>query len=292
MFWQLKSHSGTLHSLSRPWVMGIVNVTPDSFAVHCTDLSEKTVLSVVDRQLREGADILDIGGYSTRPDGGWVSEAEEWSRLEPALRVIRSSYPEVLLSVDTWRSSIAERAVSEYGVDIVNDVSGGEWDKEMFGTMARLKAAYVLTHNRWQSPATHEISASGNDIVSEVLHFFETRLYELGRMGVSDVILDPGFGFGKRAGNSGQDADGVKDENYALLKELSVFQTLHCPILAGLSRKSMLYKPLHTTPSKALNATTAANMIALIKKASLLRVHDVRQAKEVVTIYQSVYATT
>ena len=263
-----------LLSFTSPAVMGIVNVTPDSFAIRCSSCSESEVLSVVAKMRQHGVDIVDVGGYSTRPNASFVSEQEEWARVELALRAIRSAWGDVVVSVDTWRSSIAERAVREFDVDIINDVSGGQWDEQMFDTVARLNVPYVLTHTRWVT-YDQQMGHAEQDVVSEVLHFLHERVDRLHQLGVADVIIDPGFGLGKSI-----------EENYVLLRELSIFQTLHCPVLAGLSRKSMFFKPLGITAQDSLVATSAANMLALERGAHILRVHDVQEAKQVVKIYQ------
>lgn len=263
--------------MSSPQVMGILNVTPDSFSVHCPACAEEDVRSAVSAMLAAGADIIDVGGYSTRPGAAAVSEEEEWRRVSAALRVVRETWKDAVVSLDTFRSGIAVRAIAEYGVDIINDVSGGQWDEQMFDTVACAHVPYILTHTRWVTPGQALAPAEG-DVVSEVLHFLEVRLDRLHRMGVADVIVDPGFGLGKSV-----------EESYTLLRETEVFRTLHCPVLAGVSRKSMLFKPLAISPMEALNATTAANMLALSHGADILRVHDVREAREAVRIYELTY---
>ena len=263
-----------LLELSHPLVMGIVNVTPDSFSVHCSSCKEAEIMSVVSGMLQAGAGIIDVGGYSTRPGAAFVSEDEEWHRVSVALRAIRSAWSDAVVSLDTFRSEIALRAVEEYGPLIINDVSGGLWDENMFDAVSRARVPYILTHTRWVTPQ-QALSPAEDDVVSEVLHFLEERLDRLHRMGVADVIIDPGFGLGKTV-----------EESFTLLRELAVFRTLHCPLLAGLSRKSMLFKPLGISPMQALNATTAANTLALAHGADILRVHDVQEAQQVVRIHR------
>lgn len=263
-----------LLELSHPLVMGIVNVTPDSFSVHCSSCKEAEIMSVVSGMLQAGAGIIDVGGYSTRPGAAFVSEDEEWHRVSVALRAIRSAWSDAVVSLDTFRSAIALRAVEEYGPLIINDVSGGLWDENMFDAVSRARVPYILTHTRWVTPQ-QALSPAEDDVVSEVLHFLEERLDRLHRMGVADVIIDPGFGLGKTV-----------EESFTLLRELAVFRTLHCPLLAGLSRKSMLFKPLDISPMQALNATTAANTLALAHGADILRVHDVQEAQQVVRIHR------
>lgn len=266
-----------LLSFTSPAVMGIVNITPDSSSVHCSSCSEAEVLASVSNMLQAGADMIDVGGYSTRPGAAFVSEEEEWHRVSVALRAIRSAWGDVVVSVDTWRSSIAERAVREFNVDIINDVSGGQWDEQMFDTVARLNVPYVLTHTRWVT-YDQQMGHAEQDVVSEVLHFLQERVDRLHQLGVADVIIDPGFALGKSI-----------EESYTLLRELNVFQVLQCPVLAGMSRKSMLFKPLGITPLEALNATTAVNMLALSHGADILRVHDVLEARQAVQLYQLTY---
>ena len=262
--------------VDEPLVMGIINVTPDSFYTCCQGKGEEALLALAEGMMAAGADILDIGGYSTRPGAAFVSEEEEWRRLEGALRAIRQRWQDVPLSVDTWRSGIALKAVERFGADIINDVSGGEWDAGMFDTVTRIRACYILTHTGWAIPTSSRGSSDAvtpavPQTVERVLQFLQERVDRLHRMGVMDVIVDPGFGFGKTI-----------EENFALLRNLRVFGSLHCPVLAGLSRKSMLYKSLNTDAAHALNATTAVNMIALQNGADILRVHDVREAREAV----------
>lgn len=259
---------------NRPIVMGIVNVTPDSFSVHCSSCTEAAVLASVTMAVQQGASILDIGGYSTRPGAVEVSEDEEYDRLEVALRTIRNHYPDMPLSVDTFRSRVAERVMHRFGDIIINDVSGGEWDSEMFAFVSRSRVPYILTHTGWQDIHQSLRPRRYEDILSEVLDFFQTRIDCLSRMGVTDIILDPGFGLGKTV-----------EESYCLLRHLDLFQTFRLPVLAGLSRKSMFFKPLGITPMQALNATTAGNMLALERGASILRVHDVCEAQQAVQIY-------
>ena len=256
---------GKLLSLHEPKVMGIVNATPDSFAFSCTNISEAEVLSFAAKAVNEGADILDVGGCSTRPGSEAVSEAEEWRRLSVALKAIRGIYPEAIVSVDTFRASIARRAVEEFEADIINDVSGGT-DAQMFETVAALGVPYILTHSR----------VPAGDVVTDVIDFFVQKADELHRLGVKDVIADPGFGFGK-----------TLEQNWELLAHLNDLQMVQLPILAGISRKSMIYKLLGGCPqdTSALTGTIAANLTALQNGATILRVHDVKEAKETVEVY-------
>ena len=254
---------GKLLSLSKPLVMAIVNATTDSFAYRCRNISEAEILRVTAKAIQEGADIIDVGGCSTRPGSMPVSAEEEWRRLDIALRAIRRTYPKAIISADTFRADIARKAVEIYGVDIINDVSGGG-DPEMFRTVAELGVPYILTHN---------CDLKEGDIVVQVLDFFVRKSDELHRLGVKDVIVDPGFGFKK-----------TEAQNYELLHRLADLKHVQLPILVGLSRKSMFYKPLQTTPDSnlSLEATTKAHLEALQAGANILRVHDVAEARKVV----------
>ena len=250
---------GQLLSLERPLVMGILNATTESFyeasQMHTADAVAERTLTM----LREGASIIDVGGCSTKPGLAPVSEEEEMRRLGMALAAIRTVAPEAILSVDTFRASIAERCVREFGVQIINDVSGGEADERMFATVANLQVPYVLTCNkgRW----------------TELMYHLAERINRLHLMGVNDVIVDPGFGFGK-----------TLDDNYRLMAHLEELHLLECPLLVGVSRKSMIYKYLDITPAEALNGTTALHTVALTKGAHILRVHDVKAAREAILI--------
>lgn len=264
-----------LLEITHPLVMGIINVTPDSFAVHCKDCSEMEIADTAEKMLEEGADILDVGGYSTRPNADFVDVETEWNRVHLALQTIRKRWEMVPVSVDTWRAEIAQRVTDHFENILINDVSGGEWDKEMYEIIARARVPYILTHTLWQSPQQGLRQQRESDILAEVLGFLQNRLNRLHQMGVSDVIIDPGFGLGK-----------TLEENYKLLQHLDLYRVLECPLLAGLSRKSMFYKPLNITPSEALNATTAAHILALERGAQILRVHDVKEAKQTIRIFE------
>lgn len=266
---------GRLLSLESVKVMAIVNVTPDSFAKSCRSLSEDEIRRCVRQAMEEGADILDIGGYSTRPGAEEVSESEEWSRVEKALRVIRKDWPEALVSVDTFRADVARKAVEKYGVQMINDISGGEMDERMFETVAELGVAYVLMHMRG-TPQTMASLTAYDDMMSEIVGDLAKRVDRLHKMGVKDIVIDPGFGFAK-----------TLEQNYELLRRLGELRVLGLPILAGLSRKSMVYKTLGTQPADddTLIGTTAVNMVALRAGARILRVHDVRAAVQTIKIY-------
>ena len=265
---------GKLLEVSHPLVMGILNVTPDSFYAGCRAQTDGETTRRVAQLLEEGADIIDVGACSTRPGAEMVTEEEEKERLEGALGIIRSMAPEALVSVDTFRSGIVRWAVGQYGVQMVNDVSGGEWDKEMFPAVAEMGVPYVLTHSQG-TPATMQVAPHYDDLLVEMMQYFGCKVQQLHEMGVCDIILDPGFGFGK-----------TLDDNYLLLNRLHDLQALEMPILVGLSRKSMIYKVLEKGPEECLNGTTVLNTLALTQGASILRVHDVKEAVETVKLMQ------
>lgn len=262
-----------LLQVDSPVVMGIINITPDSFAVSCRDMSESEVLRAAERALSEGAGMLDLGGQSTRPGAEMVGLDEEWRRVHLAAAAIRREFPEAILSVDTFRAELARRAVEEDGVDVINDISGGDLDPDMFDVVSRTRVPYICMHMRG-TPDTMQQLTQYDDLMADIMDYFSRRVDRLHRMGVRDVILDPGFGFAKTV-----------EQNYYLLRHLDMLAPLDLPILAGLSRKSMLYKVLGGEPADMLNATTAANMAALMGGAAILRVHDVRAAVEAVQIY-------
>jgi len=269
---QLKLNN-RLVDLSNPLVMGIVNITPDSFFRGNRFVTDKAILLAVEKMLFDGATIIDIGGYSTRPLGEVISQDEEIRRISQGLEIILKKYPDIILSVDTFRSGVVRSISKNFNVAMINDVSGGTLDDLMFETIADLQLAYVLMHMRG-TPNTMQLNTKYDDVVSEVLHFLEKRLAQLHLLGVTDVVIDPGFGFAKTI-----------EQNYLLLNKLKYFQQLNVPVLAGVSRKSMLTKVLDIETDGALNATTAANMLALIGGASILRVHDVKEARQTIRIY-------
>ncbi|MBO5703471.1 MAG: dihydropteroate synthase [Bacteroidaceae bacterium] len=266
--------NGNLLSLHKPLVMGIINATPDSFFSESRAFSENAVAKKAEAMLEDGANILDIGACSTRPFAPEVSEAEEISRLRFALSAIRVVAPNAYLSVDTYRASVARMCVEEYGVDIINDISGGDFDPAMFDTVAQLHVPYVVMHTTGK-PDTMQINPTYSHVVAEVIQNLSKKISKLRRMGVCDIIIDPGFGFGKTI-----------EQNYQMLQHLSDFQLLNAPILVGVSRKSMIYKPLQCTAEEALNGTTAIHTIALMKGAHILRTHDVKEAVEAVKLFQ------
>ena len=257
--------------------MGIINITEDSFfdgGIYFNNTDK--YLSRIETMLAEGADMIDIGCMATNPKAKELSEYEELKITESTLKHILSRFPDVIFSIDTWRSTVAEMAI-EMGVSIINDISGGEFDEKMFAVLARLQVPYILMHTS-DKPKFMQQKTDYQDVVSEVFLYISKRLEKLRLLGVNDVIVDPGFGFGKTI-----------SQNYNLLAELHLFKTLGCPVLAGLSRKSMLYNFLETTPQQALNATTVANTIAILHGASILRVHDVKETKEAIKIVSQVF---
>jgi dihydropteroate synthase len=256
---------------SPPLVMGILNVTPDSFYDGGRYTSEDRYVIKVKQYIQEGADIIDIGAQSTKPGAKQITEDEELARLIPAIVTIRKLFPEILISADTYRAVIARKAV-EAGADIINDISGGTMDEQMFKTIALLKVPYILTHIQG-TPQTMQQHPHYENVTNEVMDFFKVRLNQLQQLGVTKIIVDPGFCFGK-----------TLDHNYKLLNELEKFQSLNTPILVGVSRKSMITKLLNVSKEDALNGTTIVNTLALMKGAKILRVHDVKAAKEIVNI--------
>jgi dihydropteroate synthase len=267
---------GKIIDIEQPIVMGILNVTPDSFydGGHYTD--KKTIAIRVKQILDEGAAIIDIGGYSSRPGAEEITEKEELQRIAVALGCIQEQYPEAVVSVDTFRAGIAQEVIEKYNVDIINDISGGSIEPEIIDVVASHNVPYITMHMQG-TPQSMQQNPVYKDVVKDVLDYFVKRVWSLRDKGIKDIIIDPGFGFGKTI-----------DQNYQLLAGLDVFQSLELPILAGLSRKSMIYKYLNTTPEEALTGTIALNLIALQKGASILRVHDVRQAMETISIYKKV----
>lgn len=260
-----------LLSFSRPVVMGILNVTEDSFFDGGKYVDDAAVLRRAEQILREGAGVIDMGAVSTRPGAAEVPLEEEWRRLERPLQLITREFPEAVISIDTWRSEIAERSVNA-GATIINDISGGTFDERMAEVVGRLCVPYVLMHTT-ATPDKMQQQTVGKNMLAEMFQFFGNQIDKFKRAGCHDIILDPGFGFGK-----------TLEQNYYLLNNLPAFQIFEFPILVGISRKSMIYKLLETNPDHALNGTTAVNTIALMKGANILRVHDVREAVECVKI--------
>ena len=270
--------SGKLLSLERPIVMGIINVTPDSFYSTSRIAGERELRERIDTLLHEGASIADVGAYSSRLGAEDVSSQEEMRRLAPTLQILRDEYPELPVSVDTFRAEVARWAVQEYGVSMINDISGGALDPEMYTTIAELQVPYVLMHMRG-TPQTMGGQTDYRDLVLDILDYFIERVGQLTELGVHDVILDPGFGFSK-----------TLEQNYELLARMSDLQTvLPQPLLVGVSRKSMVYRLLGVTPEEALNGTSILHAFALERGAKILRVHDVAPAVEVIRIYEAMH---
>ncbi len=263
-----------LIDLSTPLVMGIVNITPDSFYAGSRVTEQAMLLSRIQTFISEGVDIVDIGAVSTRPGADDVSEELELERVQHALKMIVKQFPNVPISIDTFRSSVARMAVVE-GAHIINDVSGGDRDPRMFDVVAQLNVPYILMHSRGDSKTMQELTEY-EDVTMDVIRELSEKVTELRQKGVKDIIVDPGFGFAK-----------TTEQNFKLLSELSLLEVLGCPVLAGISRKSMIYKTLNTSPLEALNGTSALNMTALMNGAKILRVHDVKKAREVVELYRA-----
>ena len=267
--------SGRLVSLEKPLVMGIVNVTPDSFFAGSRIDGAKALGERLDTLVREGAALADLGAYSSRPGAEEVSPEEERRRLRPALQILRDEYPDLPVSVDTFRSDVARMAVEEYGASMINDISGGGLDPAMYRTMAELQVPYRLMHMKGD-PKTMQQQANYSDVTLEVIDYFAQRVGQLLELGVHDIILDPGFGFSKTTA-----------QNYELLAQLgSLVEAFTQPLLVGVSRKSMIYRPLGITPEEALSGTTFLHALALERGAKILRVHDVRPTVEAVQLYE------
>ena len=267
---------GELFSLDRPVVMGILNVTPDSFFAGSRKRTETEITTRIEEILAQGGDWIDIGGYSSRPDATPVTADEEMRRLELGLEILRHDYPSVPVSVDTFRADVARYCVEKYGVAMINDISAGELDPEMFRTVADLQVPYIMMHMRG-TPQTMASLTDYTDLMDEIMLYFAEKVRQLCLMGVSDLILDPGFGFSK-----------TLEQNYELMAHLREFGIFDLPILVGISRKRMIYQLLGGTPEESLNGTTALHTYALLNGADILRVHDVKEAVEAVRIVQKI----
>ena len=267
--------AGKSFSLSEPQVMGILNVTPDSFYAGSRMQTETEILRRAAQILQEGGTIIDIGAYSTRPGAEDITPEEEMSRLRSALVPIQREHPDAFLSIDTFRADVAKMCVEEYGVQLINDISGGTLDRSMARTIARLQVPYVLMHLKG-TPQTMQQAPHYENVVEEVCKYFEEKLRTLQDLGVKDIILDPGFGFGK-----------TLEHNYQLLNHLQELHQFHRPILVGMSRKSMIYQLLGNTPEEALNGTTVLNTISLLQGVHILRVHDVKACNETIKLTQT-----
>lgn len=267
---------GELFSLDRPVVMGILNVTPDSIFAGSRKRTEAEIAVRIEEILAQGGDWIDIGGYSSRPDATPVTADEEMRRLELGLEILRHDYPSVPVSVDTFRADVARCCVEKYGVAMINDISAGELDPEMFRTVADLKVPYIMMHMRG-TPQTKDSLTDYTNLMDEIMLYFAEKVRQLRLMGVSDLILDPGFGFSK-----------TLEQNYELMAHLREFGIFDLPVLVGVSRKRMIYQLLGSTPEESLNGTTALHAYALLNGADILRVHDVKEAVEAVRIVQKI----
>lgn len=266
---------GRLLELREPQIMGILNVTPDSFYSDSRTPDEAHITDRVRQMMDEGADMIDIGGYSSRPGADDVTPEEEMDRLRRGLRIVRKLYPEVPVSVDTFRADVARMCIEEEGADIINDISGGMMDRQMFRTVARLGVPYILMHMQG-TPDTMQVAPHYDNLRREVMLYFAERIDRLCQMGAKDIMVDPGFGFGK-----------TLEHNYELMNHLEDFAVFNLPLLVGISRKSMIYKLTGGTPQTSLNGTTVLNTISLVKGAHILRVHDVKAAAEAKQIYMA-----
>lgn len=263
---------GELLDLTEPKIMGILNLTPDSFYDGGKYSNIQDILSQIKNMIADGCDILDIGAYSSRPGAKSVSVDEELNRLLPVLEIIRKEYPEIILSVDTFRSEVAKKVVNDFNISIINDISAGDLDQHMFETVAQLQVPYVMMHMQG-NPENMQENPSYDNVVSSLMAYFSERIDKLKLLGVTDVIIDPGFGFGKTV-----------DHNYEILKYLDDFKIFELPILVGVSRKSMINKVLEISPKEALNGTSVINTLAIIKGANIIRVHDIKEAKETIKL--------
>ena len=262
---------GKLMDFSSPKIMGILNITPDSFYDGGMFDSNKKILKQVEKMLEDGADIIDIGGCSSKPGSKKVITDDEIKRVIPTIELIKSKFNEAIISVDTFRSEVAKKAVNS-GASIVNDISAGELDPNMFNCVAELGIPYIMMHMQG-SPQTMQNKPKYNNVVNDIITNLSKKIFRARELGIIDIVLDPGFGFGK-----------TLEHNYQILNDLSFFKELDCPILVGISRKSMIYKILNNDPKNALNGTTCLNTVALSKGANILRVHDVKEAKEIIKL--------
>jgi dihydropteroate synthase len=271
--------AGKLLDLSIPKIMGVINITPDSFYEGSRVTEDREILKTAGRMLEEGADIIDIGGYSSRPGAGDVTREEEKKRVLKAITLVNREFPDAIISVDTFRAEIAREAVNECGAHMVNDISGGEADKGMSDVIRELNVPYIMMHMQGM-PGNMQDNPVYTDVVSDILVWFSRKIVGLQSAGVKDIIIDPGFGFGKTTGH-----------NFEILHRLGDFAICGLPLLVGMSRKSMIWKTLDVTPEEALNGTTVLNTIALMKGADILRVHDVKEAIQAVRLMEMIKNT-
>lgn len=268
--------NGNLIDLAKPKVMGILNVTPNSFFDGGKHTNENEILNQVEKMLSDGATFIDVGAYSSKPKAEFVSEKEELERILPVIQSILKQFPKTILSVDTFRSEVA-RVCIENGVAMINDISAGSLDENMFQVIAKYKVPYIMMHMRGTSQTMQSLTNYDN-IIKEMIFYFSEKVAKATSLGITDLILDPGFGFAK-----------TLEQNYEVLQNIELFQMLELPILVGVSRKSMIYKVLNSNPNDALNGTTVLNTIALIKGAKILRVHDVKEAVECIKLIQNLH---
>lgn len=269
--------NGNILDLSSPKVMGILNITPDSFYDGGRYGNENEIKAQVEKMLGEGAAIIDVGAYSSRPGAAPLSEEEEYGRILPIVKLLLDSFPNIILSIDTFRSKVAHGCLLQ-GAAIVNDISAGNLDPEMFATVASHRAPYIMMHMRG-TPATMGKQTDYQNLLTEILYYFSERIALAREAGINDIIIDPGFGFAK-----------TLEQNYEIMQKMELFHHLGLPILTGISRKSMIYRLLNTTPDKALNGSTALHIHALAKGSTLLRVHDVKEAMECISLYHAINA--
>jgi dihydropteroate synthase len=270
---------GKLMDFSSPRVMGILNITPDSFYERSRKQTEKEIAERVIQIAEEGADIIDVGGYSSRPLAAYVDETEEFSRLKYGLKILFREAPGAIVSLDTFRSDIARRCVEDFGVAVINDISAGTLDDRMFETVARLQVPYIAMHMK-NSPQNMMEDTNYANLMQEILLYFAEKVIQLHQLGVNDIWIDPGFGFSKTTA-----------QNYLILNKLEEFHILELPLLVGFSRKTMIREILATTPAESLNGTTVLNMFALTKDAHVLRVHDVKEAVQTIRLYHAIKNT-
>lgn len=265
---------GTLIDISAPKVMGILNITPDSFFDGGKHNNDVSILKHVEVMLKEGATFIDMGAYSSRPNADHVSETEELQRVLPIINLVLKEFPETLISIDTFRSAVAKQAI-EAGAALINDISAGKLDKNMLPTIAKLQVPYIMMHMKG-TPQTMQQETHYDNLLKDILFYFSERIASAKALGIIDILIDPGFGFAK-----------TLDQNYQLLNQLELFKTIEKPLLVGISRKSMIYKKLETSAKEALNGTSVLNTVALQKGTSILRVHDVKEAMETITLVSS-----
>lgn len=268
---------GQLIDLSTPKVMGILNVTPDSFYDGGKNDSEQLIIDKVHKMLNDGATFIDIGAYSSKPNAEFVSEEEELNRILPIVKLLVKVFPEINISIDTFRSKVA-KATIDAGASIINDISAGELDENMMQTVADLRVPYIMMHMRG-TPKTMQLLTDYQDIIKEMLFYFSEKISKARSLGIDDLIIDPGFGFAKTV-----------EQNFEVMNKLQLFQMIDLPLLSGISRKSMIYKTLGNSPEEALNGTTFLNTVSLMKDAKILRVHDVKEAVECVKLFEKMKA--